>query len=183
MTLRKINAGISLITTVLLMNHAIFNAVRMLSQSDVEKSGPPVAWILALFMMLHAILSIYMAIDAHAGVENGQAKAGTQKIKSYPKMMIPTVIQRMSGVLLIVFSAFHIAGAGGAMKPPFLVHVILPPLFFTLAMAHVSVSVSKAFITLGIGNARVVKVVDVVTKVLCAATLLASLTGFYLHAV
>ena len=61
-----------------------------------------------------------------------------------------------------------------------MLHAILHPLFFAIVLAHVAVSVSKAMITLGIGNAKVIKVVDVVMKVICIATFVAGIIGFYL---
>ena len=69
------------------------------------------------------------------------------------------------------------------MQPPQIVHVIVPPLFFTLSLAHVAVSASKALITLGIGNAKFVRVADIAIKLLCCATLIADLIGFYLDRV
>jgi hypothetical protein len=48
-------------------------------------------------------------------------------------------------------------------------------------MAHIAVSVSKAFITLGIGNAKFIKGVDISTKAICAITLVADIVGFYLY--
>ena len=96
-------------------------------------------------------------------------------------MNLPTIIQRASGVCMVIFAGLHIAGATGALQPPPAVHAILPPLFFVIALAHAAVSTSKAFITLGIGNARFVKAVGVIMKVICAATLVAAVIGFYLY--
>ena len=45
---------------------------------------------------------------------------------------------------------------------------------------HAAISTGKAFITLGIGNARVLRVVDGIMKVLCGLTFAAALVGFYL---
>ena len=53
-------------------------------------------------------------------------------------------------------------------------------MFFITVLAHVSVSTSKALITLGVGNAKVVKIVDIVMRLLCAVTLIAGVIGFYL---
>ena len=39
MLLRKINAGVSLIIAFLLLDHAIFNAARMISRGTIEKNG------------------------------------------------------------------------------------------------------------------------------------------------
>ena len=176
MVLRKINAGISLLATVLLLNHAISLSVWMLSGGSIALSPGIWPWILVGTMVIHAMISIDLAISAHA---DEQAHKG----KSYPKMNVQTIVQRVSGVLMIVFAALHIAGAAGYMKPPKLVHSIVPPLFFTLVLSHIAVSASKALITLGIGNAKVFKVADIVIKVICGATLIAAITGFYLYRV
>ena len=174
MLLRKINAIISLLTTLFLLDHAIFTSVWMLSQGRVEQSAPIAPWILAGLMAVHAFISIYFAIEAHM-------EGDKRKVKSYPQMNRVTIFQRISGILLIVFTALHIAGASGAIQPPHIVHTILSPLFFLVALAHTAVSTDKAFITLGIGNARFVKAVSVIIKVICAATLIAAVIGFYLH--
>ena len=176
MVLRKINAGVSLLATVLLLNHAISLSVWMLSGGSIALSPGIWPWILAGTMVIHAMISIDLAISAHADEQ-------THKGKSYPQMNVQTIVQRISGVLMIVFAALHIAGAAGYMKPPKLVHSIVPPLFFTLVLSHIAVSASKALITLGIGNAKVFKVADIAVKVICGATLIAAITGFYLYQV
>ena len=176
MLMRKINAGLSLLTTFLLLNHAIFNAVRMLSQGAVGEFGTFIPWVLFGIMLAHAFVSIDLAISAHEGAEK-------RKCKSYPKLNAVTIFQRFSGIALILFTALHVAGAAGFMTPPPIVHAIVPTVFFTVALAHTAVSTSKAFITLGIGNAKFIKVLDIVVKVICVATLVASLIGFYLYKV
>ena len=174
MLLRKLNAIISLLTTLFLLDHAIFNSVRMLSKGSVEQSAPVAPWILAGLVAVHAFLSIYFAVSSHMEGE-------TRKVKSYPKMNRVTVFQRVSGILLILFIALHVAGASGAMTPPHIVHTIFPPLFFAIALAHAAISTDKAFITLGIGNARVIKAVSIVVKLVCVITLIAAIAGFYLY--
>ena len=176
MLMRKINAGLSLLTTFLLLDHAIFLAVWMLSKGTIAKSVGFAPWILTFVVLAHAVISIGLAVAAHKGAER-------QKVKNYAKLNRPTIIQRVSGVLMIVFTPLHIAGAVGVMHPPKPVHVIVPPLFFTIVLAHIAVSGSKALITLGIGNAAFVKALDIVVKIVCAATLVAALTGFYLYQV
>lgn len=175
MLLRKINAIISLLTTLFLLDHAIFSSVHMLSKGSVEQSAPFAPWLLAGLMAVHAFISIYFGVSSHMDDEK-------RKCKSYPKMNRVAMFQRISGILLIVFTVLHIAGASGAMHTPHIVHTIVPPLFFTIALAHAAFSTDRAFITLGIGNARFVKIVGIITKVICAATLVAAITGFYLYA-
>jgi hypothetical protein len=176
MLMRKINAGLSLLTSIFLLDHAIFNAVRMISGGAIEKSGTFMSWILFGLMLAHAVISIDLGISAHSETEK-------RKCKSYPKLNVATFFQRISGIVLIVFAGLHVAGAAGFMTPPPIVHAIVPAVFFTIALMHLAVSTSKAFITLGIGNAKFVKVVDLVMKVICGATLIAALTGFYLYKV
>ena len=96
-------------------------------------------------------------------------------------MNISTKIQRIGGVLLIPFSVLHILGTVGVIQPPQVIHAIIPPLFFALCLAHVAISGSKALITLGIGKAKLIKIVDIAVKVLCAVTLIAGVIGFYLY--
>ena len=175
MVLRKINSVISLITTVLLMDHAIFNAVWMLSKGTIHKSTV-MSWILVGFMAVHAIISVQLGMSAHSVPETADAK-------SYPKKNVTTIVQRISGMLLIFLTIFHVLGATDVITPPTVVHAIVPTLFFIVAMAHVAISTSKAFITLGVGNAKVVKAIDITVKVICAATLVASIVGFYLYLV
>ena len=61
MILRKINAWLSLLTTLLFLDHAIFHAVWMLSKGTIEKSADSMPRILFAVMMIHAIVSIVLA--------------------------------------------------------------------------------------------------------------------------
>lgn len=177
MLMRKINAVLSLITAFLLLDHAIFNAVRMISEGTIENGASFMSWILFGVMLAHAVVSIDIAISAHSETIE------KRKCKSYPKLNAVTIFQRISGIVLIIFTALHVAGAAGFMTPPPIVHAIFPAVFFTIALIHLGVSTSKAFITLGIGNAKLVKVVDIAMKVICSVTLIAALSGFYLYKV
>ena len=175
MVLRKINSVISLITTFLVLDHAIFNAAWALSNRTIAKTTV-LSWVLVGFMAVHAILSMSLGMSAN------RVPVSIDE-KSYPKNNVITIIQRVSGMLLIVFTVFHVLGATGVMTPPAVVHAILPTLFYVVCMGHTAISTSKALISLGVGNAKIVKVVDVIVKVICAATLVASIVGFYLYLV
>ena len=174
MLLRKINAVFSLVTTVLLLYHAIFISVWMLSRGSIANNTSFLAWVLMGATVIHALISIDLAVSAHDGAEKS-------KCKSYPQMNVSTMFQRVSGVLLLVFTGLHVTGATGLMQPPQLIHAIVPPLFFALSLAHAAVSTSKAFITLGIGNAKFIKIADVIIKIICIITLVADVIGFYIY--
>ena len=172
MILRKINAALSLFTTVMLMDHAIFLSVWMLSRCSIEKSANFMPRILVVLMMLHAILSIILLIKNRKGAEKN-------KHKKYSELNIETYVQRITGVLIILMMGLHIAGAANHFQPKML-HAIFHPLFFAAALTHAAVSVDKAFVTLGIGSAKFIRVVNVAMKIICCATLVAGVIGFYL---
>ena len=174
MKLRKVNAVFSLISTILLLIHAISLAVWMLSRGIISKAPNSIPHALTMFFLIHAIISIILMAATHKGSKGHRGR-------QYLKLNAPTMVQRISGVLMIIFTWLHIAGALGFMTPPPVVHAIVPPLFFSLVLAHIAVSTSKAFITLGIGSAAFVKRADLVIKVICAVTLIADVVGFYLH--
>lgn len=175
MMLRKVNAGISLIITAMLLNHAISHAVWMLSGGRfIVYTVAVLPWVLFGLMMLHAIISIVLAVLGHKGAEK-------RECKEYSSLNKTTIIQRMSGVSLILFTLLHVLGTVGVTNPPYIVHAILPPIFFAVVLMHTAISASKAFITLGIGNAKAIKVIDISAKVICIATLIADVAGFYLY--
>jgi hypothetical protein len=122
----------------------------------------------------HALVSLILMVIA---IKDKKEKKG----RMYPKLNVPTMVQRISGVLLIIFTWLHVVGAVGVITPPPLVHAIVPPLFFALVLSHVAVSTSKALITLGIGNAKFIKAVDLVIRVICGVTLIAGVIGIYLR--
>lgn len=170
--MRKVNAVISLISTILILGHAIFYAVWMLFRAGIAKMSAYPSKILVVLMLAHAIISIVLAFLGHKGAEK-------RKCNDYPKMNKQTCVQRISGVLLILLIGLHIAGALNHFQPKIL-HAILHPLFFIIVLAHVAVSTSKAFITLGIGNATAIKMIDIVIKIICLLTVIACIVGFYL---
>ena len=174
MILRKTNAVFALFTTILLLAHAISVAVWMFSKGRIIPiGGHTLPKVLIWVTVAHALVSIILMILIHKG---NKKKIG----RVYTKLNVPTMVQRVSGVLLIIFTWLHIAGAMGVITPPQVIHAIVPPLFFFLVMAHVAISTSKAFITLGIGSAKFIKTAGIATKVICGATLIADIIGFYL---
>lgn len=172
MILRKINAVISIICSVLILYHAMFLSVWMLSRCSIAKLENFTPKILMMLVLAHAIISIILGVRGHKNAEK-------RKCKQYPKLNTSTIIQRASGILMILLLILHIVGAINHFQPKIL-HAVLHPLFFAVVLSHVAVSGSKAMITLGIGSAKVVNATDVVIKVLCVATFVASVIGFYI---
>ena len=171
---RKINAAVSLLTTAMLLTHAIVFSIFMLTRCRVADILWIMSWVLLGVMLIHALISIDIAISAHA-------ETGERKGKSYPKMNVPTVVQRASGMLMLPAIILHVLDATGVIVPPQMVQAVVHPLFFAAALAHTAISTSKALITLGIGNAKLIKIVNVVMRVICGATLIAAVIGIYLR--
>ena len=172
MNLRKINAIISMLIVVLLFDHAIFYSVVMLSRYRIAAHATVLPWVITILVVIHAILSIAMAVLGHKGTEN-------RKCNMYNRLNAKTMLQRYSGLLMIVLLVVHIVGSGTHFQPKML-HAVLHPIFFAVVLMHLAVSMSKAFITLGIGNAKLVKVFDVVMPVVCCIIFAAAVVGFYL---
>lgn len=172
MTVRKINAGLSLVTTLLLLDHAGFYSVWMLSGCSIETSSEKLPRMLAGLLVIHAVLSIVLVIRSRKGADRGRYNA-------YPQMNIATYVQRISGVLMLLLLGVHIAGTLIGCRPKVL-HAAAQPLFFAAALAHAAVSAGKAMVTLGIGNAKAVKLVDGAMKLICAVIFAAGVVGFYL---
>lgn len=175
MVKRKINAVLTLLTTLLLLTHAIWFAVWILSGCTIPHAPRFIPWALAGVIAAHMLISIDLVVSTY--MENEGSKG-----KPYPKQNKATIVQRISGVLMAPAIALHIAGAAGVMQPPPVVHAVVPLLFFTLALTHTAISISKAFITLGIGSAKTVKLVGRVAKVFCGVTLVICVISFYIYA-
>ena len=171
---RKLNAVASLLTTVLLLAHAILLSVYMLSGGRSFRPAGFMGWVLMGVMICHALVSIDLALSAHV-------EENTRKGKQYPKLNIPTIFQRITGLLMVPAAALHIAGATGAMVPPKMVHAIVPPLFFGIVLAHTALSAGKALITLGIGNPKFLKIFNLIIRLICGATWIAGVIGIYLR--
>ena len=69
MLLRKINAVLSLISTILILYHAIFLAIWMLSRCSIEKTENFLPQILMILVLAHAIISIILAVLGHKNAE------------------------------------------------------------------------------------------------------------------
>lgn len=174
MKLRKINAVFSLISTILIFGHAISLGICMLTNTKPPDMVGVMAFLLTAVMAIHAVLSIIPVFLA-------KKDKPEYKVKEYPKMNVPTMVQRISGILMIPFTALHILGATRITNNPDILQAILPPIFFLFVLAHVAVSTSKAFITLGIGNYKFVNIADKVIKLICILTLILDVFGFYIY--
>lgn len=171
MILRKINAILSLLATVLLIGHIIAFLAYVQFKIVFAISFETSAQILVITMLTHAALSIYMAIMANINVEK-------KKCNGYPALNKNTFIQRFSGIVIAILTGIHVIGAGNHFQTVF-VHALIQPLFFILVLIHSAISTSKAFITLGIGTSKTIKFIDIFMKVFVVLTFILSIVGYF----
>ena len=169
---RKVNAVISLICSFLILLHGCYDAIWMALRGKITTLPNPIARSLVIFVVVHAILSIVTAILGSGGKDKSNSK-------EYKKENIKTIIQRIFGVLIVLLLVLHIMGMQNHLEPKIL-HSIVHPIFFLVVYGHTAISFSKALITLGIGNAKFIKVVDIVMTILCILIFIASVVGLYL---
>ena len=165
---RKVNAGISLLCTLLIVAHAVCDSIWMFFHKSptFPKVG---SYVLVGLVALHAVLSIVTAIL-------GSGKKTNKKEKFYKKENIKTLLQRMTGMLMVVLLFAHIFGMQKWLIPH-LLHTIIHPIFFLAVYVHTAISCSKAFVTLGIGNAKTIKVLDVAMGIFFALLFVLSVVG------
>lgn len=168
---RKINAGVSLLCTLLIVSHAFYDSIWMCFHK-LPMFPKVLSRVLAGMVVVHAVLSIVTAIL-------GSGKKTNNQEKFYKKENVKTLVQRLSGVLMIVLLPVHIFGMKGYLVPH-VFHTIVHPIFFLAVYAHTAISFSKAFVTLGIGNAKVIKAIDIATSIFVSLLFVVSVVGLCL---
>ena len=168
---RKINAGVSLLCTLLIVAHAVCDTIWMFCHK-LPTFPKVLSHVLVGLVALHAILSIVTAIL-------GSGKKTNKQEKFYKKENIKTLLQRMTGMLMVVLLFAHIFGMKKWLVPH-LLHTIIHPIFFLVVYVHTAISCSKACITLGIGNAKTIRIIDVVISIFFALLFVVSVVGLCL---
>ena len=169
---RKVNAVFSLVCTFLILVHSSYDAIWMMLRGKISTLPAPMARIMMVLVIVHIIISIVTAI---------LGSGGKSEIKGtmYKKENVKTIVQRIFGGLILLLLVPHIIGMGNRLAPKGL-HSIIHPIFFLAVCGHTGISASKAFITLGIGNAKTIKVIDIIASILCILIFVASIIGLYL---
>ena len=168
---KKVNAVLSLLCTVLVIIHGLYDALWMASRGKMPMLSKPFTIALMVVVIIHIILSIISLIV--------NSKGKTKEEKTYVKDNIKTIIQRVTGILMLVLLVFHIIGMQNHLLPHML-HAIVHPVFFLVVYIHTMLSFSKSMITLGIGNAKGIKVMDIIMYIICILLFIVSVVGLYL---
>ena len=140
--MKKINGILGLLAILLLLVHVVYQAIAFLIFYYNPIMSKLMSWGFLIVAALHALLSLWMVCFSHES-----------KTVLYPRQNIRTMVQRISGIGLLVLSLAHIkmfSLLGMTAGSPAMAGVILVEiLFFILIYAHVAASFTRALITLG----------------------------------
>ncbi len=167
MQLKKANAILALLSTLLLLVHLGYSCFEYLT----FYYNPGLTKLLAIpFMVvvcLHAVCGMAIVFFL---------KDGT-RMDLYPRENMRTILQRISAALIFPLLILHIntfsllQKSAAAGHTAFVLLLMLSgPLFFATVLTHTATSVSRALITLGaLRSEKTLRVVDLVVYVICAA--------------
>ena len=164
--LKKINAALALLSAAVLLTHNALNS-RMMLLMRVDDSPKLLARLLFIFVVLHAAISILILIFRHDGGNTRYVKLGSGWL-----------LQRVTGIALLPFAAFHafirVGDYGFGLIPILIAHTFI----LLFAFAHISVSVPNALVTLGwIDTERGRKRVQTVCTAVCVLSAALALTA------
>ena len=166
MKLKKISAGLGLLSILFMLLHIAYSVYAYLTMyyNPTLKAVFSIPFI--ILVCLHAICGMTILFTQKDGSRN-----------LYPKQNAKTVLQRVSAALIFPLLILHLntfslmqSSAEKGMKLFIVLMIIGELLFFGVVITHVAVSFSNGFITLGLlSSLKMQKVIDRVMYVLGAA--------------
>ena len=172
MKLKKLNAALALLSIVGILVHVSYQIFAYFTLYHNLKLTVITAAPFMVCACLHAVLGMAIVFTQADGT----------RIDVYKKRNMQTVLQRLSAALILPLLILHINAFGILLKfsqrgiwPMFWLVIFLQIVFFGAVVTHVALSVTKAFITLGIlTDIKKVKILDRVFFVLGAVIFIAS---------
>lgn len=168
---KKVNAvlGLGIIASVLIhIGYEIYSYLTFYYNPVLTKI---IAYVTLGFIGLHVLCSIGIVFFAH---DKGNGL-------KYPKLNVRTIIQRVSAVLMVIMIIPHInnfkilSSLAETNRVLFMIVLFSQMLFYAAVLLHVAVSVSNAFISLGlIQTEKNRRTVDMVVWILCAVVFAAA---------
>lgn len=166
MILKKINAGLGLLSILFMILHIGFTTYSYLTMYYNPKLKNILSYPFMILVIIHVILGIVIFIRQRDGKSHN----------IYPKNNFRTILQRLTAILIIPLLILHInifsimkSSANNGSSFIIYLMIIAELLFFGSVITHVVVSFSNAFITLGlITSKKVQKIIDIIMYVLGA---------------
>ncbi len=173
MILKKANATLSLLTLLGMLIHVGYNVFAYLTFYYDPMLNKLTAYPFLICVCLHAVLGMIIVFTQGDG----------SGITYYPKQNITTLIQRISATLILILLPMHIKmfdlmsyASGNKNLLLWGLLIIGEILFFAAVISHISVSFSKALITMGwLDSLKVKKRIDHIAYVLGAVIFAVSL--------
>ena len=182
MKLKKLNAVLGLLLAAVCLTHVTLEVYYGTTLENILKLLKLTAHICGGICFTHALISAYMVFFVHE-----RPKRST----TYPKENIRTVIQRWSALLMFILLSFHTMLSKMLTTHRenglwfFIICIAVAILFFATVFLHISVSFTRALITLGLITSRETqRKIDKVVWVLMVLGFLAAtilLTRAYYH--
>lgn len=168
MTVKKWNARLSLLTLLLLLIHEGYHLYAYITMYYNPVLSKVTGYALAASLALHAILSIVIVFGMH----------DSKKI-AYKKRNLRTVLQRISGCMIIVLLPIHIFSFGLLQSSVggigFVLTELAQILFYGALFCHFSTSFSNALVTLGwLSNRKKKRVIDIIVTTVSVLLFLAA---------
>lgn len=154
---KKLNTVVSLVCGLSLLGHFLTMTYSMMTGWYDFNLCKKLAHTTAISVSVHVILVLIILFFLHDGSSYG----------AYKSRNIGTIVQRASGLLMIIFVHFHVTNYGfimshAAFQMDERIRIcLMETIFFVSVFAHLASSFSKAFITLGIlTDIKKVKILD-----------------------
>ena len=166
---KKINAVLGLAIIAAFLTHIIYEIYAYLTFYYNPVVTKVIAYTVAGLVAMHVIVTIIMIRSGH---DRGKGLR-------YPGLNIRTIIQRASGVLMILILHLHIKNfdilSGTAGTPWFTVMQAVQVLFYGTVMLHIAASAGNALITLGvITSEKARRRSDIAVWIACAVLFIAA---------
>ncbi len=166
MKIKKINALLSLLTTLALLVHIGYQSYAYLTMYYNPQLKTLTALPFIVLTCVHAILGMSLVFLLGDGT----------RLNLYAKINIRTILQRLSAALIFPLLILHLntysllkSTSTDGQWFPFVLLLICQTLFYGVAITHAAVSFSRALITLGwLTTKRRQKKVDLVSYILWA---------------
>ena len=162
MTLKKLNAVLSLLCVALLLVHAVYQTVSYIVFYYNPYLSKLFGTLLAAVIVLHGLISCASVFFVHDA-----------KTIVYKRLNLRTFLQRLSAAVMVVLLVPHVFSfpllqkTAGTML--FFLLEGVQVLFFASLFLHVALSFSNAFVSLGLlSDMKKKRRIDAVAAVVCA---------------
>ena len=164
--LKKINAVLGLLTIMLLIAHAVYYAFSYITMYYNPAAKIILAAPLITAACLHAVLGMSLVFVQSDGTD----------LTLYPQYNKGTILQRLSAALIFPLLMLHVntfrimkASSEAGRHAPVIIMIVIELLFFAVVFTHVSLSFSRALVTLGLLSSEDRKrAIDRTVYVICA---------------